>query len=80
MKADCLGISSKINLKVDVEMGKLIIKKAKDGPEDKFYNHKKSKWMDHLPYLYLLSTFADLGTTILFEELHFFQVCFRHKF
>ncbi|KAK9401010.1 phosphatidylinositol 3-4-5-trisphosphate 5-phosphatase 1 [Crotalus adamanteus] len=41
VKADCLGISSKIHLKVDVEMGKLFIKKAKDGPEDKFYNHKK---------------------------------------
>ncbi|XP_070609145.1 phosphatidylinositol 3,4,5-trisphosphate 5-phosphatase 1 isoform X2 [Erythrolamprus reginae] len=41
VKADYLGISSKINLKVDVEMGKLIIKKAKDGPEDKFYTHKK---------------------------------------
>lgn len=24
-------------------MGKLIIKRAKDGPEDKFYTHKKSK-------------------------------------
>ncbi|KAL8187567.1 UNVERIFIED_CONTAM: Phosphatidylinositol 3,4,5-trisphosphate 5-phosphatase 1 [Gekko kuhli] len=46
VKADCLGISSKIHLKVDVEMGKLIIKKAKDGPEDKFYNHKKSKMLD----------------------------------
>uniref|UniRef100_A0A8D2Q5B2 phosphatidylinositol-3,4,5-trisphosphate 5-phosphatase n=1 Tax=Varanus komodoensis TaxID=61221 RepID=A0A8D2Q5B2_VARKO len=41
VKADSLGISSKIHLKVDVEMGKLIIKKAKDGPEDKFYTHKK---------------------------------------
>uniref|UniRef100_A0A8C3SCN3 phosphatidylinositol-3,4,5-trisphosphate 5-phosphatase n=1 Tax=Chelydra serpentina TaxID=8475 RepID=A0A8C3SCN3_CHESE len=41
VKADSLGISQKIHLKVDVEMGKLIIKKAKDGPEDKFYNHKK---------------------------------------
>lgn len=43
MKADSLGIFSKIHLKVDVEMGKLIIKRAKDGPEDKFYTHKKSK-------------------------------------
>ncbi|NXU53204.1 SHIP1 phosphatase, partial [Turnix velox] len=41
VKADSLGIFSKIHLKVDVEMGKLIIKKAKDGPEDKFYTHKK---------------------------------------
>lgn len=41
VKADSLGISSKIHLKVDVELGKLIIKKAKDGPEDKFYTHKK---------------------------------------
>ncbi|XP_014377747.1 phosphatidylinositol 3,4,5-trisphosphate 5-phosphatase 1 isoform X2 [Alligator sinensis] len=41
VKADSLGISPKIHLKVDVEMGKLIIKRAKDGPEDKFYNQKK---------------------------------------
>ncbi|XP_068001427.1 phosphatidylinositol 3,4,5-trisphosphate 5-phosphatase 1 isoform X6 [Melanerpes formicivorus] len=41
VKADALGIFSKIHLKVDVEMGKLIIKRAKDGPEDKFYTHKK---------------------------------------
>uniref|UniRef100_A0A8C4V2S4 phosphatidylinositol-3,4,5-trisphosphate 5-phosphatase n=1 Tax=Falco tinnunculus TaxID=100819 RepID=A0A8C4V2S4_FALTI len=39
--SDSLGIFSKIHLKVDVEMGKLIIKRAKDGPEDKFYTHKK---------------------------------------
>ncbi|NWV66500.1 SHIP1 phosphatase, partial [Malurus elegans] len=41
VKADSLGIFSKIQLKVDVEMGKLIIKRSKDGPEDKFYSHKK---------------------------------------
>ncbi|NXT82126.1 SHIP1 phosphatase, partial [Zapornia atra] len=41
VKGDSLGIFSKIHLKVDVEMGKLIIKRAKDGPEDKFYTHKK---------------------------------------
>lgn len=32
-----------MQLKVDVESGKLIIKKSKDGSEDKFYSHKKSK-------------------------------------
>ncbi|XP_063771794.1 phosphatidylinositol 3,4,5-trisphosphate 5-phosphatase 1 isoform X2 [Pseudophryne corroboree] len=41
VKVDSLGISQKTHLKVDVEMGKLIIKKAKDGPDDKFYNSKK---------------------------------------
>ncbi|NWT87233.1 SHIP1 phosphatase, partial [Lanius ludovicianus] len=41
VKTDSLGIFSKIQLKVDVEMGKLIIKRSKDGPEDKFYTHKK---------------------------------------
>uniref|UniRef100_A0A8C8VLK9 phosphatidylinositol-3,4,5-trisphosphate 5-phosphatase n=1 Tax=Pelusios castaneus TaxID=367368 RepID=A0A8C8VLK9_9SAUR len=41
VKADSLGISPKTHLKVDVELGKLIIKKARDGPEDKFYNHNK---------------------------------------
>ncbi|NWS25202.1 SHIP1 phosphatase, partial [Polioptila caerulea] len=41
VKTDSLGIFSKIHLKVDVEMGKLIIKRSKDGPEDKFYTHKK---------------------------------------
>lgn len=45
-------------------MGKLIIKKAKDGPEDKFYTHKKSKWVDHLSHLHSLSTFAHLGTRV----------------
>lgn len=32
-----------MQLKVDVESGKLIIKKSKDGSEDKFYTHNKSK-------------------------------------
>ncbi|KAG8445419.1 hypothetical protein GDO86_010266 [Hymenochirus boettgeri] len=41
VKADSLGISQKTHLKVDVETGKLIIKKAKDGPDDKFYSSKK---------------------------------------
>ncbi|XP_043820457.1 phosphatidylinositol 3,4,5-trisphosphate 5-phosphatase 1 isoform X1 [Dromiciops gliroides] len=41
VKAESLGISQKMQLKVDVESGKLIIKKSKDGPEDKFYSHKK---------------------------------------
>ncbi|NXF71490.1 SHIP1 phosphatase, partial [Sclerurus mexicanus] len=41
VKGDSLGIFSKIQLKVDVEMGKLIIKRSKDGPEDKFYTHNK---------------------------------------
>ncbi|NWR44526.1 SHIP1 phosphatase, partial [Regulus satrapa] len=39
VKTDSLGIFSKMQLKVDVEMGKLIIKRSKDGPEDKFYTH-----------------------------------------
>eukprot|EP00079_Xenopus_tropicalis_P036160 XP_017949931.1 PREDICTED: phosphatidylinositol 3,4,5-trisphosphate 5-phosphatase 1-like [Xenopus tropicalis] len=41
VKADSLGISQKTHLKVDVETGKLIIKKSKDGPDDKFYPSKK---------------------------------------
>ncbi|KAM8952328.1 phosphatidylinositol 3,4,5-trisphosphate 5-phosphatase 1 [Pelodytes ibericus] len=41
VKADSLGISQKTHLKVDVETGKLIIKKSKDGPDDKFYHSKK---------------------------------------
>uniref|UniRef100_A0A8C5M9K4 phosphatidylinositol-3,4,5-trisphosphate 5-phosphatase n=1 Tax=Leptobrachium leishanense TaxID=445787 RepID=A0A8C5M9K4_9ANUR len=41
VKADSLGISQKTHLKVDVETGKLIIKKSKDGPDDKFYLSKK---------------------------------------
>ncbi|XP_053565904.1 phosphatidylinositol 3,4,5-trisphosphate 5-phosphatase 1 [Bombina bombina] len=41
VKADSLGISQKTHLKVDVETGKLVIKKSKDGPEDKFYHSKK---------------------------------------
>lgn len=30
-------------LKVDVENGKLYLKKQKDGPEDKYFVHNKSK-------------------------------------
>ncbi|XP_028640490.1 phosphatidylinositol 3,4,5-trisphosphate 5-phosphatase 1 [Grammomys surdaster] len=41
VKSESLGISQKMHLKVDVESGKLIIKKSKDGSEDKFYSHKK---------------------------------------
>nr|XP_055235796.1 phosphatidylinositol 3,4,5-trisphosphate 5-phosphatase 1 isoform X4 [Gorilla gorilla gorilla] len=41
VKAESLGIPQKMQLKVDVESGKLIIKKSKDGSEDKFYSHKK---------------------------------------
>ncbi|XP_040828248.1 phosphatidylinositol 3,4,5-trisphosphate 5-phosphatase 1 isoform X3 [Ochotona curzoniae] len=41
VKAESLGIPQKLQLKVDVESGKLIIKKSKDGSEDKFYSHKK---------------------------------------
>ncbi|XP_075717426.1 phosphatidylinositol 3,4,5-trisphosphate 5-phosphatase 1 isoform X1 [Rhinoderma darwinii] len=41
VKVDSLGISQKTHLKVDVETGKLIIKKAKDGPDEKYYMSKK---------------------------------------
>lgn len=43
MKSESLALPQKLQLKVDVETGKLIIKKSKDGSEDKFYSHKKSK-------------------------------------
>ncbi|XP_058556905.1 phosphatidylinositol 3,4,5-trisphosphate 5-phosphatase 1 isoform X3 [Neofelis nebulosa] len=41
VKSESLGIPQKLQLKVDVESGKLIIKKSKDGSEDKFYSHNK---------------------------------------
>ncbi|CAD7686772.1 unnamed protein product [Nyctereutes procyonoides] len=41
VKSESLGIPQKLQLKVDVESGKLIIKKSKDGSEDKFYTHNK---------------------------------------
>ncbi|XP_038671329.1 phosphatidylinositol 3,4,5-trisphosphate 5-phosphatase 1-like [Scyliorhinus canicula] len=41
VKLDSFGIFLKIHLKVDIENGKLIIKKSKDGPEEKFYNHNR---------------------------------------
>lgn len=44
VKQDLLGISTKMVLKVDIESGKLYIKKSKDGPEDKYFVHNKSKW------------------------------------
>lgn len=41
VKVDSLGLTGKLQLKVDVETGKVIVKKSKDGPEDKFYTHNK---------------------------------------
>ncbi|KAF3835755.1 hypothetical protein F7725_028313 [Dissostichus mawsoni] len=41
VKQESLGISMKMFLKVDVESGKLYLKKSKDGPEDKFFVHNK---------------------------------------
>ncbi|XP_042195050.1 phosphatidylinositol 3,4,5-trisphosphate 5-phosphatase 1 isoform X3 [Callorhinchus milii] len=41
VKSDGLGISTKIFLKVDVENGKMFIKKSKDGAEDKYYGQTK---------------------------------------
>ncbi|GCB69186.1 hypothetical protein scyTo_0010516 [Scyliorhinus torazame] len=41
VKLDSFGIFLKIHLKVDIENGKLIVKKSKDGPEEKFYNHNR---------------------------------------
>nr|XP_006003065.1 PREDICTED: phosphatidylinositol 3,4,5-trisphosphate 5-phosphatase 1 [Latimeria chalumnae] len=41
VKAESIGISQKLHLKVDVESGKVVVKKSRDGPEDKVYNHKK---------------------------------------
>jgi len=43
VKQESLGISTKMFLKVDVESGKLYLKKSKDGPEDKYFVHNKSK-------------------------------------
>lgn len=43
VKQESLGISTKMFLKVDVESGKLYFKKSKDGPEDKYIVHNKSK-------------------------------------
>ncbi|XP_070764438.1 phosphatidylinositol 3,4,5-trisphosphate 5-phosphatase 1 [Enoplosus armatus] len=41
VKQESLGISTKMFLKVDVESGKLFLKKSKDGPEDKYFVHNK---------------------------------------
>ncbi|XP_075901230.1 phosphatidylinositol 3,4,5-trisphosphate 5-phosphatase 1 [Nelusetta ayraudi] len=41
VKQESLGISTKMILKVDVEGGKLYLKKSKDGPDDKFFVHSK---------------------------------------
>lgn len=43
VKQESLGIPTKTFLKVDVESGKLYFKKSKDGPEDKYFVHNKSK-------------------------------------
>uniref|UniRef100_A0A8C9XYS9 phosphatidylinositol-3,4,5-trisphosphate 5-phosphatase n=1 Tax=Sander lucioperca TaxID=283035 RepID=A0A8C9XYS9_SANLU len=41
VKQESLAIPTKMFLKVDVESGKLFLKKSKDGPEDKFFVHNK---------------------------------------
>uniref|UniRef100_UPI00398F58AF phosphatidylinositol 3,4,5-trisphosphate 5-phosphatase 1 n=1 Tax=Pristiophorus japonicus TaxID=55135 RepID=UPI00398F58AF len=41
VKLDSFGIFLKLHLKVDIEHGKLIVKKSKDGTEDKFYSHNR---------------------------------------
>ncbi|XP_076009366.1 phosphatidylinositol 3,4,5-trisphosphate 5-phosphatase 1 [Genypterus blacodes] len=41
VRSESLGISTKMSLKVDIEYGKLFIKKSKDGPEDKYFVHNK---------------------------------------
>lgn len=43
VKQESLGIPTKMILKVDVECGKLYFRKSKDGPEDKYFVHNKSK-------------------------------------
>lgn len=43
VKQESLGIPTKMILKVDVEGGKLYLKKSKDGPEDKYFVHNKSE-------------------------------------
>lgn len=47
VKQESLGISTKMFLKVDVESGKLYFKKSKDGSEDKYFVHNKSKKSHH---------------------------------
>lgn len=61
MKAESLGIPQKLQLKVDVESGKLILKKSKDGSEDKFYSHKKSKAPPHTPIALIVLVSAPTG-------------------
>ncbi|XP_041913737.1 phosphatidylinositol 3,4,5-trisphosphate 5-phosphatase 1 [Alosa sapidissima] len=41
VKSESIGLSTKMFLKVDVESGKLFLKKSKDGPEDKYFTHIK---------------------------------------
>ncbi|XP_077390371.1 phosphatidylinositol 3,4,5-trisphosphate 5-phosphatase 1 [Festucalex cinctus] len=41
VKQESLGIPTKMFMKVDVEGGKLYIKKAKDAPDDKYFVHNK---------------------------------------
>ncbi|XP_061636115.1 phosphatidylinositol 3,4,5-trisphosphate 5-phosphatase 1 [Phyllopteryx taeniolatus] len=41
VKQESRGIPTKMFMKVDVEGGKLHIKKAKDGPDDKYFVHNK---------------------------------------
>lgn len=62
VKQESLGISTKMVLKVDVESGKLYFKKSKDGPEDKYFVHNKSK------NLFLLCSIFGEGSSILLDQ------------
>lgn len=59
-------------LKVDIESGKLYFKKSKDGPEDKYFVHNKSKdlrssFLSQTIDCHKMQTFGDFFFLILLE-------------
>lgn len=76
VKQESLGISTKMFLKVDVESGKLYFKKSKDGPEDKYFVHNKSKKSKSQPHFLgllamLVTWFYSCGQTASGSVHHF---------
>lgn len=57
-------------LKVDVESGKLFLKKSKDGPDDKFFVHNKSKKLRLIP---LFVEMVSLWVRSFYYSLYYFN-------
>lgn len=75
VKQESLGIPMKMFLKVDVESGKLFFKKSKDGPEDKYFVHNKSKKSHYsvASFLFIFSHGSNVAVAMVSRSVHRFS-------